>query len=443
MHDQQRIEQLVLLFLLTLGGFWIWRNNLANMLARIPRLAMRAWLLGLALGAVSALTAEHVRFAGLEWASLVLLSLGAAILANQSREQGNDFDRWAVRIVLLVAFFIALRALVNYGLVLYSGFFIEAAKLFASSFGNPRFFGQAATLLLPLLAYPLLSGNLPPTKRIALFGLLAVFWMLAIASGTRGTFLGLATASVALIFVSWRYIHRWLFFQISGFLVGLAIFALLFIWLPDVAQHPGIAAENRLANPLTLSKRETVWILAWQQIVAHPWLGIGPMHLAAIPNPVATHPHNALLQLGAEWGIPATLALIAPLAYGMGSMLRRIRQAHGANTPLMASLAASLLASAAQALVDGVIVMPYTQTLLVFVIGWTVGTHFRNTDPASLQPPSRTKLIAVALLGVLALGLTIWGVVPEIFHRAEITRELLNQGVAYFKPRYWMHGWIP
>lgn len=440
MHDQQRMAEILLLLLLTLGCLLPWRAGVFGVLARIPRTAIWLWLLGLMFGLFSALNAAHLRFAALEWASLVLLGAGAFALAAQSKSQADAFDRWAMRVGMLAAFFILLKFLLNYSLVLHAGLTLESGKLFRGSFMNPRFFGQAATLILPLLAYPLLSTQYSRAWKIAAFALLSMFWMMAIASGTRGTFLGLVAASVVLAFVAWQQVHRWLLLQIAGFLAGLAIFALLFGLLPDIAQHPGITAENRLENPLTLSKRETVWILAWQQIVAHPWLGIGPMHLASIPNPVAAHPHNALLQLGAEWGIPAMLMLVSPLVYGMWTMLARIRQAHVGQSGLWVCLAASLLGASAQAMVDGVIVMPYTQMLLIYVIGWAIGMYFRDTK-VSMIPAS--GLATATTLLVLAMVLLVWGVFPEFLQRAEITRSLVENGITMFHPRYWAQGWIP
>ena len=443
LHDQQRIAQIVLLCLFALGSLFVWRTRIFGVLAQIPRPAVWLWLTGLTLGMISVLNAGHVRFAALEWASLFLLTNSVLALAAQGRMQGEEFDRWALRISLLVAFFVVLKFLINYSLVLHAGMELEARKLFRGSFTNPRFFGQAATLLLPLLAYPLMTDGLRRGKKFALFGLLAAIWLLVIASGTRGTFLALAIAAAVLAAVSWRVARPWLQIQFVGFLLGLAAFVLLFVWLPDAAQHPGIGVENRLGHPTTLSKREVIWSLAWQQMLAHPWLGIGPMHLASIPNPVATHPHNALLQLGAEWGLPATLALIFPLAYGMWALLVRIHRVHNAHTPLFICLAASLVGGATQAMVDGVIVMPYTQTLLILIVGWTLGLHFRETAPATPRRISLTGQIAGAIPVVVAAGLLIWGVFPEVFQRAAITRELVDSSITVFNPRYWVHGWIP
>lgn len=443
-HDLQRIEQIILLGFLTLGSIGLWRNSATAILERIPGWAVFLWLSGLGLGLGSALSSAYPRFANLEWASLVLLSWATIVAAWQSRNQGSHFDRSAYRVALLVAFFICLMALIQYGMALYTHQPIETAKLFKGSFNNPRFFGHAATILLPVLAYPLLTRQLSKARRTTLYALLAILWMLSIASGTRGTWLGIFVAAGVIALVSWQASRSWLKIQVTTCLVGLAMFAVLFLWLPEAIQHHNFVLENRLGNPLSLSKRDVIWSLAWEQMLEHPWLGIGPMHLAALHNPVAAHPHNALLQLGAEWGLPATLALAGTLAYGMFALLGRIRQLRQQdNFPLLVCLATSLLAAAAQAMVDGMIVMPYTQILLVFVAGWTIGIYFRDPGKVELAHFSRTKQIAVFLLPVLALGLVSHGVYPEILHRAEISRTLVYQGVMPFKPRYWIHGWIP
>lgn len=442
-HDQQRIEQIILLYLLTLGSFFIWRVEVADIWGRFPRWVSLSLVLGLGLGLVSVLSAEYPRYAGLEWASLTLLAWCAVVLGGQSLGEGVAFDRWATRAIVLAAIFISLKTMIIYWVALSADIF-DIRKLFSLSFNSPRFFGQAASMLLPILAYPLLTGRLTRPKAGATFLLLAVWWMLAIASGTRGTWLAMLTAAGILALVSWRASQSWLRVQTVACLVGLGLFAVFILWLPEIAQQHGMISENRLRNITSLSKREEIWALAWQQMRDHPWLGIGPMHLAAIKNSVAAHPHNALLQLGAEWGLLATLALVTPLIYAMGALLSRIRKQHNdSNDPLLVCLGASLLAATTQSMVDGVIVMPYSQTLLVFVCGWTVGAYFRAQETAETPDFSRVKWYAIYLVPIFALGLMAWGIFPEILNREEITRQLLNSGVTYFYPRYWVHGWIP
>lgn len=57
------------------------------------------------------------------------------------------------------------------------------------------------------------------------------------------------------------------------------------------------------------SSRTVLWWRAWELVAAHPFLGVGPLHFAhdsAALN-LPAHPHNWVMQIGAEWGLPALL----------------------------------------------------------------------------------------------------------------------------------------
>jgi putative inorganic carbon (HCO3(-)) transporter len=443
LHDQQRIEQIVLLCVLTLGGLFVWHGGMAEVRSRIPRWIKLLWAFGLALGLASAVLAEFPRYAGLEWASLFLLGWCALLLGGQSLRDGVSFDRWATRIVVLTVIFIFLKTAVNYWSAL-SGEGLDTRKLFNLSFSNPRFFGQAASMLLPILAFPLLSTRNSKLNTGSAFLLLAILWMLVVASGTRGTWLAMLVAAATLSLVSWQASKPWLKVQLTACLAGLGLFAVFFLWLPHLwlPEAAGIVG-SRLSNIATLSKRDIIWNIAWQQIQHHPWLGIGPMHFAAIKNSIAAHPHNALLQLGAEWGLPAAVALVVPLIYGMLALFSRIRKRQNDNNiSLVVCLCASLLAAVTHSMVDGVIVMPYSQTLLVFVCGWTLGLYYRGQRDYEGIAASTIRL-ANYLLPMFALGLLLFGVFPEVLNRVEVTEKLINEGVTLFQPRYWVRGWIP
>jgi putative inorganic carbon (HCO3(-)) transporter len=444
LHDQQRIEQIVLLCLLIMGGFFVWRGELLEIRSRMPRWVSLLLAFGLGLGLVSVTRAEFPRYAGLEWASFFLLGWCAVLLGGQSYREGVSFDRWATRVAVLAVIFISLKAMLNYANALFWGT-PDTTKLFSQSFGNPRFFGQAASMLLPILASPLLSITNSKLKTTGTFLLLAILWMLAIASGTRGTWLAMLVAAATLSLVSWQASKPWLKVQLTACLAGLGLFAVFFLWLPHLWLPEGAGiVDSRLNDIATLSKRDIIWNIAWQQIQEHPWLGIGPMQFAAIRNPIAAHPHNALLQLGAEWGLPATLALVAPLIYAMFALLSRIREGQNdSNIPLLVCLGASLLAAITQSMVDGVIVMPYSQILLVFISGWALGLYYRGQDACARSSTSKTTQRVSYLLPVLALGLLLFGVFPEILSRAEVTQKLISEGVTLVQPRFWVQGWIP
>ena len=442
-HDRQRIEQVVLLLMVAVGVATLWRKALLSTLWGLPSPSRWALGLGFGLGGVSAALSTFPRFAFLEWATLLLLLGQAFLLASQARVGGARFDRWAVwSVVVLVAAAIALKIMLGYLFIVVFGGRIDTVELFSSMFSNRRVFGQVASMVIPLLAYPLLTGEETRVQRWGLFVLLAVWWMIAIASGSRGTWMALAMAAVTLAAFAWRACVGWLRIQAMALGVGASLFAILFVGLPSWLGQ-GATVENRLSNISDLNGRGELWAMAWMQIQAHPWLGIGPMHFAAIPMKLSAHPHNAVLQLAAEWGVPAALALIVPALLGVLGLLARLR-GQSAPNPLLVCLTAALLAAGALSMVDGVIVIPYTQTWLALVAGWALGVYFRDaTLSVPSVPDSPMMRLAMPVLSLFALAALLNGIFPEVLYRVEATQAFVNAGNMFIPPRYWLVGRIP
>ena len=441
-HDQHRIEQIILLGVMAFGVLSIWRQDFAASIMRLPgwvRMAL-AWAFGL--GLVSAIMASYPRLAALEWATLVLLLGLGLVLAGRAWLGGVTFDTWATRLVVALAAVIALKIMTAYLAAMIAMGHLDTIMLFEGTFSNRRFFGQVASMLVPLLVYPLLFGGLSKYARVAVFALLAMWWMLVIVSGTRGTWAALLLASVILALWAWRAVWPWLKLQLGAFSLGALLFLVLFVWLPWLVGR-GASIEGRLSHLSALNGRAELWTLAWAQIQEHPWLGIGPMHLAAIRNNFGAHPHNAALQIAAEWGVPATLALILPATAGMLHLLARLRQREVAPNVLLVCLTASLLAAGVQSMVDGVIVIPYTQTLLALVAGWALGVYFRDVAVTPVILGSHKMRLIIPVLSMLALAALLNGVFPEVLNRAEVTQAYVNAGNLLIPPRYWAVGWIP
>lgn len=442
-HDRQRIEQAVLLLIVAGGAATIWRDVLYDTLANLPKPVRWSLGLGFALGGLSAVLSEFPRFAGLEWTTFLLLSCLAFLLAGQARIGKEHYDVWAVRIVVVVSGVIVLRIMMGYLAATIQGIRLDSIALFTSVFSNRRVFGQVASMVIPLLAYPLLAGGYTRLQRWGIFALLALWWMLVIVSGTRGTWMALSVAGVILAFFAWRTCVGWLRVQAAAFGGGALLFWVLFVLLP-VWLGQDATIENRLSNIDSLSGRSELWAMAWTQIQAHPWLGIGPMHLAAIPFKYGAHPHNAILQLAAEWGVLATLAIILPAVFGIYHLLARLRQpAYDSTNILLTCLSASLLAAGAQSMVDGVIVMPYSQLWLALIVGWALGVYFRYKDEFCSNVVSGHFRYVIPVLSLFALALILNGIFPEALYRAQATQAYLKAGNNTVPPRYWMVGRIP
>lgn len=439
-YDQHRIEQIGLLSAMVFGVLTTWHQDLTRSVVSLPRWVRWAFVWAFGLGVLSTVIAAYPRFAALEWATLLLLLGLALLMREQARQSVFRFDVWAIRLVVSLAVVIALKLMTSYLAALIAVGHLDTIMLFEGTFSNRRFFGQVASMAVPLLAYPLLTNDLSRLQRWGLYALLSVWWMLIIVSGTRGTWVALGASAMILALLAWHACYRWLRIQLLTVMVGALLFVALFVWVPLWLEQ-GTVVENRLSNLATLSGRDELWHLAWMQIMAHPWLGIGPMHFAAIHNDFGAHPHNALLQLAAEWGVPAALALVLPAVSGLIALLARLRQPVVSHNLLLVCLTASLLAASVQSLVDGVIVIPYTQVWLVLVAGWALGAYSR--DKVQVSSASQLIRLGVPVLSLLALAALLNGIYPEVFNRAEVTQAFVDAGNQLVPPRYWAVGWIP
>jgi putative inorganic carbon (HCO3(-)) transporter len=471
-HDSQRVYEL--LALLAVGIAMLacpaaLRSVLHEVFRWFGARSRAALGAAAALGLFSASHAASQRFAFVEVFILFLLGLCVLGVARARALEGKRLD-----VVLLCAILAAAAALVATFLVAWlaavtsgAGFFTEL--LFQSGFSNVRFLGQFHTLALPLLACACLLPGLRPVYRVLAFLLLALTWTMAIGTVTRGTwFAWIATVLILLPFARARLL-RLLQIQVGGLVTGAL---LAWVILDRVPQALGIADTSafglltgRFSDPLALRLRDFLWLRAAEMIVAHPWTGVGPMMLALDHNPVATHPHNALIQLAAEWGLPAAI-LLAGVGIRLwwrlvSSLPRQNLTSSAARTTsvrfdllLPVALVWAITAAAIHAMVDGLLVMPYAQVAGAVILGWTLGVLRASAAcraaPAAGQPRRRGRLCVPVLQAAGSVAIAAACLVLAAGTWPELSR-LEAREHAYFqrypleelrKPRLWSQGWL-
>lgn len=432
-YDKNRLEQ-VSLMVMAGGALLAAPAVFSRLWGELPRWALLAAAAFFGLGALAAARALEPRWGALEWANFLLLFAGGLLLARLLIDDWRTVSRGLVWLLAAVAAVVIVKVMVGYGAALVERVRLDTVLLFEGTFSNRRFFGQLATLLIPLLAWMTWCAK---RFRVGWLALLSAWWMLVFVSGTRGSWLALALAHGGALLALRRGVWPFMRVQALGLGLGLAAYAVLFYGVPALL---GLEAgvENRFDKHFAhLSARETLWALAWQYAVTNPWFGIGPMHFAAFPNEVGAHPHNALLQLAAEWGFPA---MLAAAAVAVGGVVAFAKPLWREVDPLRLALLVSLLGAGVQAMVDGMIVIPYTQTWLALVAGWALGLHFKERVLPE-KPAGTMALIGVRVVALLALGALAWGVWPEILNRPEATAAYLERHDS-LSPRYWAQGWI-
>lgn len=432
-HDQQRLYQLILLCIAAGMTYFL-------PAATIPRYALVLLVTLLGFGLLSGCFANFPAWALKEWARYAGLLILVLMIAERAREP------WFFKAILYLlassAFLKAFQALVYYLLALaVDHILMFNTALMFYGFSNPRFLNQFQMLCMPVLAYLTLQ-HWPAKHRYSkllssiFFITLLVQWCIAFSLGGRGLWLGLAVSHSALMVFFPRF-WRLLAAQAAAGLLGFLLFYLMFTIIPEWLGKTSVVIDNLRFG---LSNREIIWQIAWDMFLAHPWLGFGPMHFSSEVNPVAAHPHQVILQWLAEWGIFATLIAIFIAVWGMLHGLRCARSTAG--EPVDAALWLSILGALALAQVDGVFVMPYTETWLAILIGLAIA-RWSHTQAVHKTPENRWQTCSMRLLAVpviLVLGNVLINEVPTLVQDSQAH---IEKHGTHYTPRFWIQGWIP
>lgn len=437
-HDSQRLCQ-ILLFTIFVAVLFLGQGlyRKITLINRFSGMSISALML---LGILSALGSRQPAWALAEVA-LITSCLGLAWgIAVARRLSGEILDKILIASVALLGMVKITEFSILYFTSLAAAEKNVDAFQILTGFSNPRFYGQFLSLTLPLLAMPLLARDRSYRYAILTFVVLTLWWTIAITSGTRGTWLGLFTA-ISVLFFTGSAGRRWAAWQAAGALIGLACFWILLTLIPEWL---GVDVQNHASTRMTtsLSAREVIWLQAWEMIRERPLLGYGPMHFSDIPNPVAAHPHQAALQWGAEWGVPSLLGVTLLIAYAAWATLKVLCAHARSSRPtdlLRLCLSGSLLAALAQAMVDGVIVMPYTQVWLSILAGWLLALHPSHNETTTVSQTLR-KAWLYACIASAALLLMISKRDTANLHEQQL---FYTQDVGEFlQPRFWTQGVI-
>jgi hypothetical protein len=441
-YNEKRALQLGLL--LTVGAVLLAfrepRRMWLSTFSGLPRFTR--WGLGvvLGLGVLSSALAPAPFYAFLEVAHFGLLFVAAGVVTSVVR-RGPDQLQWILLgIVVLSGLLYAVYFTASYAAFVFIPE-LEVGRATISGFGNVRFFNQYQTWTLPLFGAALVA--MPRQWRVGrgvLLGLMALWWMLVFASNVRGTPLAMIVAAVGVWLLFRSASWSWIRVQVLALGVGLGLYYVLFATgAPPVVEKVG--------EEVQYSRRLQQWLLCLEIVRENLLLGAGPMHFAWPPfNFVRTaHPHNALFQWLAEWGLPSTLAVSGLVTWGGWRWIDRecggVEECDKAPRALRVGLVASVLAGAAHALVSGLLVMPLSQVLLILVGGWVWGRYQHRDEAGRDVRLIRTcsvffglLLVAMAIVGT---GLSDLATTEE---RRAAFRDATDRGS--YSPRYWTQGYL-
>jgi O-antigen ligase len=189
--------------------------------------------------------------------------------------------------------------------------------------GDANFFSASAVICLPIIYYFAL-GNRSRWERWYGLACFAITLPAMMVAASRGGFLGLIGASLALVLRSRRKLRNCLLITLP-LVIALVLFPsspLQRLIHPD--QSDIEASEIRLE----------LWKASWRMIHANPTLGVGLGNFKEVVRSYAdpaldlrNMAHNTYLEIAAEMGIPSLLAFLAIFYFSFRSISRVRRNA--------------------------------------------------------------------------------------------------------------------
>lgn len=427
-HDGARILQTLVMCL----AAWAWAALGApwRPLDATPRYLLLTLVL---VSGASVLTAPYLRYSALEASATVLLILLAVVFAR------TPLTTLCIELppVLALAGLLSLLMELPRVVFRYADGLVPAASDLGFMYMNHRFLNHVESILLPLLLLPLLL----PVARwvrvaswIGLAGGLALLWR----TGGRGTLIAFTAFAFGLPWLLNTQARLILRTMAIAFASGAAIYMLLFvlpIYLLGLQDTITGNAAQRLTG-VNDATRIHLLKLAWQSTAEHPWLGIGPMHYAHLMYPRAAHPHNSVMQMMSEWGVPAAVIAMALLVRLLMRRIDEIRaQLDGSSARIFTAVCLlTTLVGCIDSLVSGTLVMPVSQTWWYVAAGCAAAT-VGGQDNLRSCVSTGARRTAFAVAGTLvAIHLLLSGITFLLATRP-------GDGVPVgMIPRYWGNG---
>lgn len=433
-HNEQRAVEVILL-----AGTALLAAAVARFRAALVPRSSTAFLFCavVLLGALSSLRAAFVAPAFAELSLYVLLAVLAIVTAATVRQDPARFCTWATRACALLALIHVTGIAARYAAMIG----LERApnhELLLLGYANPRFPTALYALLMPFVAMFALDVRERLAARRVAWVVLVLLWCINIALGTRAIWFAYALALPLLAwFAGWRRLLPAARVLAVTALAGLVVYYVLFVGVPGWLGL-GSALPSHIQHLTSVNDRLHLWSQGLQVMSDRPLLGIGPMNLAGLGDSYASHPHNWVLQVGAEWGMPALVLLLWGLWRLGGELRARLRADTFDATNVLAPLAATAIGFC-YGLVDGNLVMPVSQALFALILGVLLGSFLPVRSGGAPARPALSAAVAAVLLasGAFLLVHTLDTLARQAENEASWRRVSKHPDLA---PRFWQQG---
>ena len=451
-YDSKRIAgiSLVLLTFITLSSSSIAQNSLISLVFSSKRIILISILLIFTLGCLSALLSPVPKHAFIEIISLFSLLLVSIQCAQVWRRFPKTIP-WLTA-ALLLSFSIQEVKFFSY----YLAFIITKSDFsfydFFFTFFHPRFFNQYQLWTLPLLSFVLLIDHpvLKNTRlRLLLWGLAIVWWGMFFTTNGRGVIVAVLASLIITTILFRKKAQDFLKITIVLSLLGLVFYQVLFHLIPYLIGDWSFQSVEK--GPSVLGIRSTssgrlneLWPAAVQYITDNPWLGIGPMHYSAwngvSPN---TSPHNSLLQLASEWGLPVLVIFLYLFYRAVHAWCKRfnmhtLKDNQGNLNLAIIAVTFSLCSALIYSLFSGVFIMPMSQLMSMLVISLAIALYKKNDEQVNTSNSKHnwTLTITFATCAIVYF----WLISPDLIPR--LVDPTFNPETSYkfSGPRFWRNN---
>lgn len=470
-YDSRRILVLILLGIIAIyfAIFHEARDRALALFQSFPKSIIITLGIFFFLGIISSATAaiSH-KMAFLQVGNYFLLFMAMLLVAGLRMDYGEKFDRLMIFLLIAMMGVLCLQSLINYGRLVYTTHIIKAhyaaqasillprvhhfywQKFTTPSFQNIRFLSQFLTWTLPLYTTSMcLRFKFSKWLKPLFFVIISYMWLLVWLNDSRAVFLSLIVVLVLSLVLWHKKVKTYLLWQLAT-IVGAFVFWFLLI-------HLGLH-QKALATHLTdmsAPARYALWMTCLNLMWHFPLLGTGPMQISYYSAFIG-HPHSALLQTGAQWGIPAMLCVAYIVISGFFKLLLATRKLADKYNNASAVIIIAVTLGVTMGLIDsffsGTIVMPLSQITGAVLIGWALGIYWQSQRlkiEEKLALSTRHYHGFLLIFVLIAVVMVAYGVFPTILNTTAYTKLYITEVCQPLKmmpcminPAFWAQGLI-
>ena len=434
-QDRQRLLELLLICFVLFEAISLMFNS--AILLSINKWMKGAFFILLLLSCISAFFAYSPRHAFIEISTFVGLSyltLFVAKIYNEHKQtviKSLNYIIWASVLLYLASFYTGYITAIIFKTPLHWPFPF-------TGFSNIRAFNQYQLWPLAFITLPLLAFNLKKNIQVYLYFALACWWILLFYSASRGVLAAWLVGVLMTAAIYRRFAWPMLKIQFINIATGFSGYYLLFKFIPSLRESTLVTGSIIRE---TTNDRLALWNQAYALIKQFPLFGAGPMHFAWFSQ-TNGHPHNSLLQLASEWGLPATFIILAITGFGINCWLKKyniniLEKQSNLDKNITVILFFTLVTNAAYSLVDGVIVMPISQVLMFTMIGLMIGHYSYNHHNVIKESPTFDNFRFRPIFAIIILATMIWSTLPEIIQGLSGDEKGFSMGYTAAGPRFW------